>query len=287
MKTIYLADDDEDDRMLIREAIERVIHDVRILEVSDGESLLAMINSQKGSADSELILMDMNMPRLNGLEALSVLKADTDTQHIPVLMMSTTSSQELVRKAYEEGINAYIVKPVSSAEFTHLAQSIDVCFLHSNLHIQDTPDKPNLKDTSIMVIEDNKDHLLLIRAAIRQSMPDVQVITMSEEAKVLDFFRTELPRMPQKPHLVLLDLYFPSREAGIDLLQRVREILIMHKLLSIPLIVFSYSDDPRDIHASYQNNANGYMVKGVDIADWESDFKSLHNFWWNTVSLPK
>jgi CheY-like chemotaxis protein len=286
LKTIYLADDDEDDRMLIREAIERVISDVKVIEVTDGVNLLNLLTSIEQAADPTLILMDMNMPRLNGLEALEVLKADPNTQHIPVLMMSTTSNHELVNKAYEEGINAYIVKPVTEAEFTHLAQAIDVCFLHAYHRVSDTGGQPNLRDTSIVVIEDNPDNLVLVHSAISQTMPDVKIIELRSREHIMEFFRHELPGMQRKPHLVLQDLYFPTRDKGIELLRSIREILISQGLLAIPLVVFSYSDDPLDIQASYRNKANGYMVKGSNVSRWKSDFNNLHHFWWNTVSFP-
>ncbi|WP_169739244.1 response regulator [Dyadobacter crusticola] len=287
MKTIYLADDDEDDRMLIRDAIERVIRDVNVIEVSNGEKLVELITSQEKFDGPVLILMDMNMPRRNGLETLPLLKADVRAQHIPILMMSTTSTNELVTRAYEAGINAYIVKPVTELEYTHLAQSIDVCFLHAYHGMTEAIGKPNLRDTSIVVIEDDLDNMMFVHSAISQTMPDVQVIELGSVEQVMHFFKTQLPTMQQKPHLVLLDLYFPTRDKGIELLTNIRETLISQRLLAIPLIVFSYSDDPKDIQESYINKANGYMIKGSTRLKWESEFQNLHNFWWNTVWFPK
>ncbi|WP_439556754.1 response regulator [Dyadobacter sp.] len=287
MKTIYLADDDEDDRMLIRDAIERVISDVHVIEVSDGEKLVQLITSRKNFDDPALILMDMNMPRMNGLETIPLLRADARAQHIPVLMMSTTSTDALVTRAYEAGINAYIVKPVTGLEYTHLAQSIDVCFLHAYHGMTEPIAKPNLRDTSIVVIEDDTDNMVFVRSAIQETMPEVEVIELGLEEQVLHFFRHELPNMQQKPHLVLLDLYFPTRDKGIELLTHIREALVSQRLLAIPLIVFSYSDDPKDIQESYINKANGYMIKGSSKSKWESEFQNLHNFWWNTVRFPE
>lgn len=128
MKTIYLADDDEDDRMLIRDAIERVIDNVEVIEVEDGEKLLTLITANGTCLDSTLILMDMNMPRKNGLETLTFLKSNPKYEHIPVLMMSTTSNHQMIEQAYKHGIDGYMVKPVSEDEFTSLAESIDTHF---------------------------------------------------------------------------------------------------------------------------------------------------------------
>ncbi|MEO6287244.1 MAG: response regulator [Dyadobacter sp.] len=130
MKTIYLADDDEDDRMLIRDAIERVIDDVEVIEVEDGEKLLSMIKAHGTWQHPVLILMDMNMPRQSGLETLAFLKSMPQCAHIPVLMMSTISNQDMIDQAHELGIDDCLIKPVNEEEFTSLAETVDNSFAH-------------------------------------------------------------------------------------------------------------------------------------------------------------
>jgi CheY-like chemotaxis protein len=130
VKTIYLADDDEDDRMLIRDAIERVIDDVEVIEVEDGKKLLSLIKAHGTWHEPVLILMDMNMPRQNGLETLASLKSLPQFSHIPVLMMSTTSNQQMIDKARQLGIDDCLIKPVNEDEFTSLAKTVDSNFEH-------------------------------------------------------------------------------------------------------------------------------------------------------------
>lgn len=72
--TIYLADDDEDDRMMIRQAIETCITDVEIIEAIDGEDLINRVVAQD-KGQPAVILTDMNMPRMNGLEATKLIKS--------------------------------------------------------------------------------------------------------------------------------------------------------------------------------------------------------------------
>lgn len=92
-KLIYLIDDDEDDIFLIRDALERVISGTNIIELYDGQSLLESLE-QSQPKQPAVILMDMNMTRVNGLEALDVLKTSPKTQHIPFwsLLMSLCSA---------------------------------------------------------------------------------------------------------------------------------------------------------------------------------------------------
>lgn len=129
MKTIYLADDDEDDRMLIRVAVEQAIGPVRIIELDSGDDLITLINKRGVSGDPAMIIMDMTMPRMSGLETLGMLKLNDASRHIPVVILSTTSNHALVRDAYERGVNAFLEKPVYEADFVKLAKAVDACFM--------------------------------------------------------------------------------------------------------------------------------------------------------------
>jgi CheY-like chemotaxis protein len=128
VKTVYLADDDEDDRMLIRDAIERVICDVEVIEVEDGEKLLSLITAHGSWHHPVMILMDMNMPRKNGLETLAFLRSMPEYQHIPVLMMSTTTNHQMIDQANELGLNECLIKPINEDEFTRFAEAVDASF---------------------------------------------------------------------------------------------------------------------------------------------------------------
>lgn len=286
MKTIYLADDDEDDRMLIRLAVEQVIHPVRIVELDSGDQLVKRIVNQGLSDDPAMIIMDMNMPRMNGLETLRILKLNELCCHIPVVILSSTSNRDLVRDAYERGVNAFLEKPVHEADFVKLAQAVDACFLNASHVTGDTPPSSQGKNGSVIVIEDNEDHMFFIRHALQESMPEVRVVEFSNAADVSEQLGPAWDSIDPAPHLILMDLYLPGRQDGLDLLVKIHQLLVSKNCRSIPVIVFSYSDKPEDMHASYQRNASAYMTKDKNAAHWKNDFKNLHNFWWNTVSTP-
>lgn len=127
-KTVYLVDDDEDDRLLIREALEQVISQVTIIEAADGRDLLDMLYNRADYTEAVLILLDINMPRMNGLETLAQLQSHASSEHIPVLILSTSSDQYYVKNAYNLGVNAYLKKPTSITDYTYMAESVNVCF---------------------------------------------------------------------------------------------------------------------------------------------------------------
>lgn len=117
--TILLADDDADDRMLTRDALDesRLANDLRFVE--DGEQLLDYLYRRGPYADPEtsprpgLILLDLNMPRKDGREALKELKSDPELRHIPVVVLTTSKAEADIYRTYDLGVNSFISKPVT------------------------------------------------------------------------------------------------------------------------------------------------------------------------------
>ena len=118
--TILVCDDDEDDRMLTQQALEdaHVSNDVRF--VKDGEQLLDY-HYQRGEYAGEngtaprpgLILLDLNMPKMDGREALKIIKGDKTIHDIPVVVLSTSSLDQDIVRSYQLGVNSFITKPVT------------------------------------------------------------------------------------------------------------------------------------------------------------------------------
>jgi len=117
--TILMADDDEDDRMMTKEAFEeaRLANELRFVE--DGEELLDYLKHRGKYTDPAtsprpgLILLDLNMPRKDGREALRDIKADPDLKQIPIVVLTTSKAEEDIYRSYDLGVNSFITKPVS------------------------------------------------------------------------------------------------------------------------------------------------------------------------------
>ena len=116
--TILIADDDADDRMMASEALEesRLANDLRFAE--DGEELLDYLYHRGKFAREEdsprpgLILLDLNMPRMDGREALREIKGDPALRSIPVVVLTTSKAEEDIYRTYDLGVNSFITKPV-------------------------------------------------------------------------------------------------------------------------------------------------------------------------------
>jgi CheY-like chemotaxis protein len=117
--TILIADDDPDDRMMAKEALDesRVANVVHFVE--DGVELLSYLRRQGRYADPGasprpgLILLDLNMPKKDGREALREIKADPALRRTPVIVMTTSKAEEDIYRTYDLGVSSYVAKPVT------------------------------------------------------------------------------------------------------------------------------------------------------------------------------
>jgi CheY-like chemotaxis protein len=128
--TILMADDDADDRLLARLALERQgLHGV-LRTVDDGEELMDYLRRRGPYADPaasprpSVVLLDLNMPRMDGREALREIKADPALRQIPVVVLTTSQSQAEVFRSYDLGANSFVTKPVSFDALVEVMQSL-------------------------------------------------------------------------------------------------------------------------------------------------------------------
>lgn len=127
---IMVADDDPDDRMFMRDALEesRLANDLEF--VTDGEELMDYLyrrgNYSNLTSDSRpgLILLDLNMPRKDGREALKEIKADPDLRQIPVVVLTTSKAEEDIFRTYDLGVSSFITKPVSFEGLVEVMQAL-------------------------------------------------------------------------------------------------------------------------------------------------------------------
>ena len=128
--TILMADDDEDDRLLTRDALteSRVLNDFHC--VADGIELMKYLRREGLYKDTELypapslILLDLNMPRLDGRGALEQIKRDPVLRSIPVIILTTSKAEEDMLRAYDLGAASYITKPVTFDKLVELMKSL-------------------------------------------------------------------------------------------------------------------------------------------------------------------
>jgi CheY-like chemotaxis protein len=125
---ILMADDDNDDYMLTQKALEESKLLSELYRVHDGEELLEFLRGQGEFAGKSkrpgVILLDLNMPRKDGREALKEIKSDPDLCDIPVVVFTTSEAEEDIYKSYHLGGNSFITKPVTFDKLIQVMQTL-------------------------------------------------------------------------------------------------------------------------------------------------------------------
>lgn len=112
-----LIDDDEIERLKFARVLQKNNYPHNITEAKNGEEALDILAQKEQQPD--LIFLDLNMPKMNGLEFLKELKSNTDLRYIPVIILSTSNNHQDLKEAYKIGAAGYIVKPLKYEDYTH------------------------------------------------------------------------------------------------------------------------------------------------------------------------
>jgi CheY-like chemotaxis protein len=132
---ILLVEDNPADVRLTQEALKEASHARTRLHVAgDGVEALEFLHRQgafAGAPRPDLMLLDLNLPRVDGRQVLAQVKADPDLRRIPVVVLTTSPSEDDILHAYDQHVNSYIRKPVDLDQFLHVLRAIDDYWLGS------------------------------------------------------------------------------------------------------------------------------------------------------------
>jgi two-component system, chemotaxis family, response regulator Rcp1 len=123
-RSILLVEDNAGDVLLTREALREAHVAVELTAVPDGEQALAYLRDEDVPSP-DLVLLDLNLPKKNGLEVLKEIRDDPALRTTPVIMLTTSSSSRDVAASYDRGVNCYVVKPLDLDDFTELVHAIN------------------------------------------------------------------------------------------------------------------------------------------------------------------
>ena len=122
-QTVLIVDESSGDRLVIRRAFERTHRDIKLVELIDGEELVDYIERKVPFKDvvsypePDLILLDINMRRLDGKQALKLVRSKPEYANVPVVMLTTSSREKDINESYELGGTDYITKPENFKDF--------------------------------------------------------------------------------------------------------------------------------------------------------------------------
>jgi CheY-like chemotaxis protein len=129
---ILLVEDDAGDELLTREALATYKITNRLHVARDGEDALDFVyrrGTHAGAPEVDLILLDLNLPKYDGLQVLAQIKSDPELAHVPVVILTTSAAEEDILRSYQLHANAYVTKPVDVSQFISAVRQIDEFFL--------------------------------------------------------------------------------------------------------------------------------------------------------------
>jgi len=115
-RSIMIAEDDSDDRLLLETAFKETGIEINLVFAQNGVDLLKILTEKEQAFYPRLILLDLNMPKKDGREALKELKQHPTLKRIPVIVFTTTKSEAEITRCYDLGANTYVVKPDSYSD---------------------------------------------------------------------------------------------------------------------------------------------------------------------------
>jgi CheY-like chemotaxis protein len=136
-KVVLMAEDDSDDRLLVKDAMAECGWDGDLRFVEDGEELLDYLrhSGKYGEPDTAprpgLVLLDLNMPRKDGREALREIKADANLHRIPVVVLTTSKADTDIGRMYDLGANSFIAKPVQFEALVEVMRVLGEYWFHT------------------------------------------------------------------------------------------------------------------------------------------------------------
>jgi len=132
---VLLVEDSADDSEIVRHILEE--SHIRFLHVKDGADALHYIFSEPSQYEDihsniSLVILDINLPKVNGLEVLQKIRTNSRTHNIPVVILSTSDDNREIAQAYKLGVNSFVIKPMKFEKFVSTVESISVYWLTVN-----------------------------------------------------------------------------------------------------------------------------------------------------------
>lgn len=248
MIKILLADDNGIDRTALREIL-KAEPDWEIIEATDGQHALDLLCD---GLRPHLCLLDMHMPKLNGLELLQRLRRDLSLRELHVVITSATRDRDTVLSLAKLGIDGFLVKPYQAATLTNLRQIIGKLAI-APVAVTTTR---SLLTKTVLVVEDD----LVARTALCEMIraePGWDVVETSSGLRALERLRAGLA-----PDLCLVDMRMPIMD-GLMLVEHMRRDIALERLR---VVILSGEQDREKIMALSKLGISGYLLKPANQA---------------------
>ena len=306
---VLAAEDDPNDASLLRRAFTRAGVTAPLHFVRDGREAIDYLLGVPPFDDRAvyplptLVLLDLNMPRLSGLEVLAWLRREPSLVSLPVVILTSSWEVEDMRRANLLGATAYHVKPQDPDQLVSLVQFFAACWLHTKLPSAAIPRLVPAKDRTlpqsdpstselsmtggasgartVLVADDDENDVLFLRRAFQKAGLSHTIIHARNGQEAISCLTSTGAARLWLPDLLLLDLKMPLVD-GFDVLGWLRVIsssLQQWGPRPVPVVVLSSSSLPQDKEKAKDLGARDYLMKPVNSDGWITIAKSLNERW--------
>ena len=217
-----MADDDEEDREFTRDALQNAHLANAMRFVVDGQDLMDYLRREGRYADGSVeaprpgvILLDLNMPKKDGREALAEIKADENLRSIPVIVLTTSKDEEDVFRTYDLGVNSFITKPVTFTGLVEVMRNWQRYWFEL-VELPNGPIPMKMDDSgpvTVLLVEDDEDDYLITRDLLRQQNRTRFVVDWCSD------FDSAMAVIGEERHGVYLIDYRLGAHTGLDLVR--------------------------------------------------------------------
>jgi chemotaxis family two-component system response regulator Rcp1 len=290
---VLLVEDSVGDVRLMQEAFRGLDASIELHVASDGIEAMAFLR-REDAPRPDLILLDLNLPKMNGREVLARIKRDDRLKIIPTIILTTSDAEHDITTSYELQANCYVKKPVEFDEFGSLVQSLyDFWLTKVKLPPQKprptrsvglgTPSAKKGINVNVLLVEDSVGDVRLMQEAFRGLDASIELHVASDGIEAMAFLGREGAYVDApRPDLILLDLNLPKMD-GREVLARIKRD---DRLKIIPTVILTTSEAEADINISYQLQANCYLRKPAQWDAFDSIVRTINALWLTKVKLP-
>lgn len=124
VQNIFLADDDHEDVQFFKDAVREISEAINVTHKPDGEELMNCLTNGEADCDTDVVFLDLNMPKMSGYDCIAALKAHSALRHLPVVIISTSNDPNNIKRLYDMGAHHYIIKPYSYGELRNVLHKV-------------------------------------------------------------------------------------------------------------------------------------------------------------------
>ncbi|HLH54993.1 MAG TPA: response regulator [Verrucomicrobiae bacterium] len=276
---ILVIEDREEDIFFLRRAFRSVDPNVHITDVPDGEEGIKYLSREAPYTDParypvpDVVVLDLKMPKKDGFEVLQWLREQNLLKPAPVVVLTSSTRDEDLKRAKELGAGRYYAKPVDFSKLVGVAKDINRRWLSRR------------RNLGLLIVDDDENDRLFLRHAFEKLNAGYQIFPLESGNKAVAFIKGEGIYADRKtypfPTFILTDLKMPEGD-GFEILHYLKQ---HPESLIVPVVMLSGSDDPDDVRQAYLLGVSSFIVKPQGLHDLELIVQKLH-YYWSECELP-